>query len=142
MNDIHGYFGLSYANYLVMHRSLLQSMPEQWQAQFVAMLEEYDAAFDHVPRAEIYEVRAARVSEYGELTEAERELLSVTSSMDELDADTPEEQYDEASENEVFYDRDGDVHQPWERVLVPTGPDPVPQYERGRARVEPRLDVS
>ena len=35
---IHGYFGLSYANYLVMPRVVLQSMPDEWQEKFVVLL--------------------------------------------------------------------------------------------------------
>lgn len=39
MSDpIHNWFGLSYANYLVLQRSLLQSMPEEWQERFVKCL--------------------------------------------------------------------------------------------------------
>jgi len=41
-SDIHSYFGLSYSNYLVLQRSILQSMPEEWQAKFVDMLEELE----------------------------------------------------------------------------------------------------
>jgi hypothetical protein len=37
---IHSWFGLTYANYLVLPRALLQSMPKEWQAKFVALLEE------------------------------------------------------------------------------------------------------
>lgn len=40
--DIHTYFGLSYANYLVLPRSVMQSMPEEWQYQFVELLEQLD----------------------------------------------------------------------------------------------------
>ena len=39
MTDIHTWFGLSYSNYLVLNRSVLQSMPESWQHDFVATLE-------------------------------------------------------------------------------------------------------
>lgn len=59
-NDIHTYFGLSYANYLVLPRTLLQSMPEKWQHAFVTLLEEYDRAFEHVEQAEAYDVYAGR----------------------------------------------------------------------------------
>lgn len=41
-DPIHRWFGLSYANYLVAHRSILQSMPIAWQSKFVALLEEVD----------------------------------------------------------------------------------------------------
>ena len=36
---IHSYFGLSYANYLVLPRSVLQSMPIDWQDKFVTLLD-------------------------------------------------------------------------------------------------------
>ena len=37
---IHTYFGLSYASYLVLPRSILQSMPSKWQKDFVKLLNE------------------------------------------------------------------------------------------------------
>lgn len=64
--DIHTYMGLSYASYLVFPRTLLQSMPEEWQQQFVALLEAADDAFEHVPQAEAYEVTAGRYEEDGD----------------------------------------------------------------------------
>lgn len=36
---IHEYFSLSYANYLVLPRSVLQSMSVDWQEKFVNLLE-------------------------------------------------------------------------------------------------------
>lgn len=45
---IHGYFGLTYSNYLVLHRSLMQSMPVEWQERAVAVFEELRSAFDGV----------------------------------------------------------------------------------------------
>lgn len=40
-NDaVHTYFGLSYAAYLVVPRSLLQSMPDPWQSRFVRLMNE------------------------------------------------------------------------------------------------------
>ena len=35
---IHEYFGLSYANYLVLPRVVLQSMSSEWQKRFVELL--------------------------------------------------------------------------------------------------------
>lgn len=49
---IHNYFGLSYAQYLTLPRTALQSMPEEWQARFVACLHELDEAFDWKPHHE------------------------------------------------------------------------------------------
>lgn len=43
---IHEYFGLSYAQYLVTPRLLLQSMPIDWQKSFVKLMKEFDDAFE------------------------------------------------------------------------------------------------
>jgi hypothetical protein len=45
---MHKWFGLSYSSYLVMHRSMIQEMPTEWQARMVALLNELDDAFAHV----------------------------------------------------------------------------------------------
>lgn len=37
---VHDFFGLTYSNYLVVERALLQSMPTEWQEKFVALLDE------------------------------------------------------------------------------------------------------
>lgn len=55
---IHQFFGLSYANYLVLHRTLLQSMPDEWQERFCALLEELGEAFYHVDKPDIFQVQA------------------------------------------------------------------------------------
>ena len=58
---VHVFFGLTYSNYLVVPRSVLQSMPEEWQAQFVGLLEDMqDTVQQHdVPVADHYQVKAA-----------------------------------------------------------------------------------
>jgi len=43
---VHEYFGLTYANYLVLPRSVLQCMPNDWQTRFVQMLRELHGTFD------------------------------------------------------------------------------------------------
>lgn len=43
---IHSWFELTYANYLAIPRSILQSMPQEWQARFVQCLEELDETFE------------------------------------------------------------------------------------------------
>lgn len=43
---VHEHFGLTYANYLVLRRSMLQCMPNDWQLRFVACLQELEATFD------------------------------------------------------------------------------------------------
>jgi hypothetical protein len=47
-DEIHAWFELTYSNYLVLQRSLLQSMPDSWQARFVGCLEELGDAFGHI----------------------------------------------------------------------------------------------
>jgi hypothetical protein len=71
---IHRHFSLSYANYLVLPRTLLQSMPDEWQARFVALLDEMDDAFQHVPQAEGYKVEAATQREVSDLDEGQLEV--------------------------------------------------------------------
>lgn len=40
--DVHTYFGLTYANYKVLHRTILQSLPEDLQYRLTAVLDEID----------------------------------------------------------------------------------------------------
>lgn len=54
---IHHFFNLSYASYLVLPRSMLQSMPKDWQAKFVMMLEEIRDMFGDYPEDGTYKVR-------------------------------------------------------------------------------------
>lgn len=43
---IHDYFGLTYAQYLVIPRTVLQSMPDEWQTQFVELLGELGETYE------------------------------------------------------------------------------------------------
>jgi len=54
---IHSWFGLSYANYLVLHRSLLQEMPVGWQRRMVALLDEFWDTFDSDKVPHSFDVR-------------------------------------------------------------------------------------
>jgi hypothetical protein len=47
---VHGWFELTYAQYLTIPRSILEAMPHEWQERFVACLEQLDATFDWLPR--------------------------------------------------------------------------------------------
>ena len=63
---IHGYFGLSYANYLVLPRSVLQSMPIDWQEKFVELLKLIPETIDEKFEPERgYSVRAKLYKGYG-----------------------------------------------------------------------------
>jgi hypothetical protein len=53
--DVHTWFGLSYASYLTINRSLLQSMPDEWQDRFVRCLTELQRHFGY-PDEPIYTV--------------------------------------------------------------------------------------
>ena len=50
--DIHTWFGLSYAQYLTIPRTVLQSMPMEWQERFVGCLREIGGAW--VPDGKTY----------------------------------------------------------------------------------------
>jgi len=51
---IHDWFGLSYAQYLTIPRSVLQAMPDDWQIRFVELLEEFDNTYDWHPKEHTY----------------------------------------------------------------------------------------
>lgn len=53
---VHSFFGLTYANYLVLPRSVMQAMPVGWQRQMVALLEEAGERFGHLYGPNDYEV--------------------------------------------------------------------------------------
>jgi len=54
---IHNWFELSYAQYLTIPRSVLQSMPTEWQERFVKCLEELDEKIDWRPKEGRYWVK-------------------------------------------------------------------------------------
>jgi hypothetical protein len=43
--DVHGWFGLTYASYLTLPRSILQAMPAAWQHEFVRLLDQLSAEY-------------------------------------------------------------------------------------------------
>ncbi|GGU62195.1 hypothetical protein [Streptomyces lavendofoliae] len=145
LEAIHGHFGLSYANYMVLPRTLLQSMPDAWQARFVAMVDELHEAFRHVEQPEAYKVEAATEHIVGEMTDLQLKMARI--SVDRYGGEEPPPklagealaEWEEQHETDPTYtDEYGHALDPGERVLIPTV-DPVPYYNRGRARVEPRL---
>jgi hypothetical protein len=130
-NAVHDWFGLSYSNYLVVPRTLLQSMPDEWQTRFVKCVEELQAAFDHIEHAPGYEVKPARSKLVNELSLNELEELKITI-----------ERIDDAGrihETPTYYDERGREHDRNDRVMVPVGEDPIPHYNRGRTYIEPRI---
>ena len=55
-DPIHQWFELTYASYLVLPRSILQSMPKEWQARMVACLTELEKVYGSVPEHGTYHV--------------------------------------------------------------------------------------
>ena len=51
------WFGLSYCGYLVAPRTLLCGMPLTWQEKFVALLDEYNEAYDFADVPQAYTVQ-------------------------------------------------------------------------------------
>ena len=109
---VHAKFGLTYANFLVIHRAQLQSMPLDWQARFVDLLEDLDAAYpDPGPDFEVATVRDAYVEE---LTDDELKLLGIAR---------------DCGEDETTYtDKTGRELRGGAHVGIPV-PDPVPYYK-------------
>jgi len=106
------WFSLSYANFLVWHRTHMQSMPLDWQDRFVELAEELEAAFpDHAATG--YEVATVRDAYVSELTVAEMEQLGITAD----------------GESGEYYDRNGRTLHSFQHVGIPV-PDPVPHYRR------------
>jgi hypothetical protein len=57
---IHFWFELTYSNYLVLHRSALQTMPVEWQAKFVTLLEQIGEHIDMSQMPSEFMVRAKK----------------------------------------------------------------------------------
>ncbi|MGC4033661.1 MAG: hypothetical protein QM754_18405 [Tepidisphaeraceae bacterium] len=127
---IHTYFSLSYSNYLVVNRSILQSMPMDWQETFVGLINQMQDAAGGVEVAQAYEVTAGNDRYVNEL------------SADELKSVGIEEVWDDAEENSEYV-RDGETIDGGSHVIVPC-PDPVPHYKDypGIAAMRERMTFS
>lgn len=124
--DVHTHFGLSYANYLVLPRTLLQSMPAEWQDQFVVLLDQLGTAFQHVPQAEAYDVIPGIERTVADMTKEELSRSGITKEvMGNGDA--------------RYFDENWNDQNPDETAFIEVA-DPVPHYNRGRTRIEPNLD--
>lgn len=133
---VHSMFGLSYANYFVMPRTVLQSMPLDWQERFVAVIDELEAvAAKHSITTPQYKVEAAVESEYWELDLVDLARLEITRDWVCADECAFEDCDQDCDGDFVYYDADSRERQPYERVLISTGQDPLADYERGRRRL-------
>lgn len=127
---IHGYFGLTYANYLVLQRSLLQSMPVEWQERFTACLNEIDTAISNVglETPASYDIRILKdlpefITEYPKCGECDDGVL------DGDDCPTCEGHGQLVGKNNAEH-----RYQTAEEVGFTK--DPIPHYDRGRTFVE------
>lgn len=117
---IHTYFGLSYASHLVLNRTLLQSMPTDWQQRFVACLYELNQAFAHI-EAPRYRVETGEWHYPNELSEDQLKALGW--------------EYNDAKDE--IYGPAGENHDPNTQCVFIAKPEPIPHYQRGRTRLEP-----
>lgn len=129
--DVHDWFSLTYANYLVMPRAVLQSMPLEWQARFVKCLLEMEKSFGGLDWP-AYDVRALKRApvlideECGECegvgeiaNPSDEEVMIECPSCDGLGV-TDESRYETPDE-------------------VGFRSDPIPHYNRGRTRLTPAI---
>jgi len=142
-DDVHEWFGLSYGTHAVLPRVLMQSMPAAWQQQFVALMVQFEDAFDHVEQPSAYSVQAASQHLVNELLPDQ--LNSIGYTVDERDYDQMPEGLSvraiaewEDDHPTHYYDADGNEVDGSSYVYVPA-PDPLPSYSRGRTYIEPRL---
>jgi hypothetical protein len=134
--DIHTWFGLTYSNYLVLPRTLLQSMPDAWQRRFTGLLGEIGDAFAEVPQAQAYKVEAAEEHEVSDLTPEQLAAAGITVGDGPCDFNHDHRFKVDCLPARTYTDASGRQMEPWERVLIPV-PDPVPAYNRGRTRITP-----
>ena len=65
--SVNEWFELTYASYAVLPRSILQSMPEEWQDRFVQCMKELSKSFDWTPKeGQIYRVSLHEIDETAE----------------------------------------------------------------------------
>lgn len=125
---IHLWFSLSYASYLAVPRSVLQSMPQPWQARFCELLEEMHEAFGHLDWPH-YNVQAL-VREPDFITPyIDCEACDGKGVVNEEDCTVC------AGEGEIE-DSEGYRYETPEEVGFRS--DPIPHYNRGRTKLEPR----
>lgn len=141
VRDIHTWFGLTYSNYLVLPRTLLQSMPDEWQARFVGALEELQQAFAHIEHPQAYKVDAAEEHELGDLSDAQLKALDIDRHEIACTVDHDHQADSFRCNDETLFDsaeRAG--MESSERVLIPCA-DPIPAYNRGRTHIPPLAGV-
>lgn len=128
--DIHTWFGLTYANYLVLERTILQSMPGEWQRQFVELLHELDYRAKDLDRPEAYEVTPGLDTYIDELTDDQRKQLGIVANTDDM----TEIECGHFTGDVLYYDRDGNELPGVTHVVLPKA-SAIALYQRGRTVV-------
>lgn len=125
---VHQWFELSYSTYQVLPRTLMQSMPAEWQRRMVACLEELRDAFAHVEQAPGYQVTACRWQLPHDTDDYTLRGLGFW--------------WDHGpTGRRTYYNRDGDEVDAMRACVPVPVTDPVPHYNRGRTRITPRVDA-
>lgn len=130
--EIHDYFELTYANWLTLPRTLLQSMPEDWQKDFVELLEKFDEEMGWA----MHLLKATNV----QVLNRNPERLPERVPCESCDGSGKEEDASAGGEVECMEcDGDGEVEtegDEFESVEeVGERPSPIPHYQRGRTTV-------
>ncbi|TDD97187.1 hypothetical protein [Actinomadura rubrisoli] len=120
--DVHTWFGGSYSDYAVLHRTLLQSMPVEWQHRFTALMGELEERFEGLPQAKAYHVEPG---EWVYVNEAEDPVLHANGVTVLV-----------GPNGTTYYDKEGNELGAADRVFI-RGKEPVPHYNRGRTHIEP-----
>lgn len=122
--DVSTWFSLSYSNYQVLHRTLLEGMPLEWQHRFVDLMEELEDAYSHVKTAEGYQVQAGTWHYPDDLSRDRLEALGWA--IDEADPDDEDDH-----RPTVYYDPEGNEHTGYHACVFIPCEDPIPHYREG-----------
>lgn len=119
---IHGFFGLTYSNYLVLHRTLMEKMPVEWQQQFVLLLREMEQRCRAIPQPSNFIVKAAVEHEVSQLNDRQMEIAGVS--------------VERGEDDDVYWDAEAREIPSWHRVMIPIE-DPVPHYRDRQFKLPP-----
>lgn len=114
-------------NYIVVPRSLAQSMPLRWQQLFVELLEDLHDAYDHFDWPQYWVIPSRRLP----LADLDEEQLAAAGYVADLDADG-ELEFRDKRERLV-------TDAATRRVLAPVA-DPIPPASAGRVPPRPAAD--
>lgn len=125
--DIHDYFELTYAHWLTLPRTLLQSMPDEWQKDFVALLDKFneEMAMDLLPATNVQVLRRSP------------ERIEIREDCENCEGSGADDEEEDGLCKEC--DSMGDIPTGEERYETPEEvgeiPIPIAPYQRGRTQV-------